>query len=296
MVGNSPRVSRNTTTALLFPGQGSQTADMRETVERHRPDLIERAHAEVGDDPFERAGDGTRYVQPAVLCASVAGWERLGRPHTDLVAGHSLGEFAALVAADSLDDTDALRLVALRGRLMDKAARAADDDGGMLAVLGEPAGAAAGIAERQGLTVANDNAPTEVVLSGSGAALEQASSDARSEGLRAVRLSVGGAFHSPAMASAEPAFRAALDDVDFRPPRATALSGLIARPFDDVRRRLLEGLTRPVRWRETLLALHGLGARHFVECGPGRVLTKLVPRTLPDVDALSADALETANV
>ncbi len=262
-------------------------------VERHRPDLIERAHAEVGDDPFERAGDGTRYNQPAVFCASLAGWERLGRPAAEFVAGHSLGEFAALVAAESLSEADALCLVVLRGRLMDEAARA-DGDGGMLAVLGEPEGAAAEIAGRHRLTVANDNAPTEVVLSGSGPDLDLASSEAREEGLRSVRLSVGGAFHSPAMAHAEPAFAAALAEVELRPPRTIALSGLSARPFDDIRRRLLDGLTRPVRWRETLLALHELGARRFVESGPGRVLTKLVPRTLADVEAVSAEDLEAA--
>ena len=91
--------------------------------------------------------------------------------------------------------------------------------------------------------------------------MDLASSEAREEGLRSVRLSVGGAFHSPAMAHAEPAFRAALAAVELRPPRKIVLSGLSARPFDDIRRRLLDGLTRPVRWRETLLALHELGAR-----------------------------------
>jgi [acyl-carrier-protein] S-malonyltransferase len=286
VVGNVPSVSGAKTTALLFPGQGSQSEGMRELVEHERPDLLERAREESGDDPFERAAEATRFTQPAVFCASVAGWERLGRPDAGCVAGHSLGEFAALVAAGSLSAEDGLRLVALRGRLMGEAADAGD--GGMLALLGHHDGAAERIAERNGLTIANDNAPTEVVLSGSRLGLDGAAADARDEGLRAVRLSVGGAFHSPAMAGAEPEFRAALDEVELRPPEVTALSCLIARPFDDIRRRLLEGLTRPVRWRETLLTLHALGARRFVEAGPGRVLTKLVPRTLDDVEASHA--------
>jgi [acyl-carrier-protein] S-malonyltransferase len=282
-VGNVCSVSDAKTTALLFPGQGSQNDGMRELVERERPDLLDLAREETGDDPFERAAEATRFTQPAVFCASIAGWERLGRPDARYVAGHSLGEFAALVAAGSMSAGQGLRLVALRGRLMDTAA-ASDRDGGMLALLGRHAGVAEDIARRNGLTIANDNAPTEVVLSGSGPGLDGAAGDARDEGLRAVRLSVGGAFHSPAMAGAEPEFRAALAEAELRPPVVTAVSGLTARPFDDVRRRLLEGLTRPVRWRETLLSLHELGARRFVETGPGRVLAKLVPRTLGDVE------------
>ena len=105
-------------TTLLFPGHGSQTPDMRETVERHRPDLLEQALREVGDDLFERAGDGTRWAQPAIFCAALAGWKQLRASTTpDLMAGHSLGEIAALVAAQALSAEDGLRLVAARGRL-----------------------------------------------------------------------------------------------------------------------------------------------------------------------------------
>ena len=93
----------STLTTLLFPGQGSQTPDMRETVERHRPDLLELALREVGEDLFERAGDGTRWAQPSIFCAALAGYEQLrGGTSADLMAGHSLGEIAALVAADSI--------------------------------------------------------------------------------------------------------------------------------------------------------------------------------------------------
>src|SRR5205085_6516216 len=106
------------TTAILFPGQGSQTYDMRATVERFRPELLEAAFQVVGEDLFARVGDGTRFAQPAIFCASLAGWDALGRPEGDFMAGHSLGELAALVAASSLRELDALELVALRGRLM----------------------------------------------------------------------------------------------------------------------------------------------------------------------------------
>ena len=126
--------------ALLFPGQGSQTADMRDLVSEALPDLVQRASQEVGEDPFERVGDGTRFAQPALYCASIALWTRAGRPGADFVAGHSLGEVAALVAAGSLDPADGLRLAARRGSIMQRAAEASAP-GGMLAVLGDDEGA-----------------------------------------------------------------------------------------------------------------------------------------------------------
>src|SRR5436190_13564297 len=103
--------------AVLFPGQGSQTHDMRARVERERPDLLALALEQVGDDPFERADEGTRWAQPAIYCASIAGWQALGAEPA-LAAGHSLGEISALVAAGALAETDGLRVVAARGRLM----------------------------------------------------------------------------------------------------------------------------------------------------------------------------------
>jgi malonyl CoA-acyl carrier protein transacylase len=103
-----------------------------------------------------------------------------------------------------------------------------------------------------------------------------------------MELPVTGAFHSPMMASAVPEFRAALQSVEIADPRIPVLSAVTAEPFDDVRRRLVEALTSPVRWRETLLALHRLGAERFVEVGPGRVLTGLAKRTLRDVELVHA--------
>ena len=127
-------MARSGQLAMLFPGQGSQTADMRDQVERHRPDLLELAQSEVSEDLFERAGDGTRWAQPAIFCAALAGYEVLkDRYEPDLMAGHSLGEISALVAAGALDAGDGLRLVAARGRLMQEAAEETGD-GGMLAV------------------------------------------------------------------------------------------------------------------------------------------------------------------
>jgi len=272
-------------TALLFPGQGSQTADMREEVERHRPDLLEIVVREVREDPFARVDEGTRYAQPAILCAGLAGLAALNKHRFDLAAGHSLGEIGALVAAEAIEEQDALRLVALRGRLMDEAGRPGD---GMLALrTGLPV--AAPIAERHGLAVANDNAPEQVVLSGSGAALDAAAAEAKEAGVRAMRLPVSGAFHSPAMEATVPEFAAALAETPFGEPRVPVLSGVTARPFSDPRSELAQSLTHPVRWREVLLELRACGVTHFVETGPGRVLSGLVRRTLPDAHTATTE-------
>ncbi|MEA2147428.1 MAG: hypothetical protein QOG59_3015 [Solirubrobacteraceae bacterium] len=275
-------------TAMLFPGQGSQTPDMRAAVERERPDLLEQVIAVVGEDPFERVDAGTMYAQPAIFCASLAGWAALGRPEAEFMAGHSLGELAALVAAGVLSERDGLKLVALRGKLMQDSGERAGD-GGMVALLGTGAAdQAPGLAAAHGLSVANDNSPQQVVLSGARSALGQVADAAREQGLRAMELPVTGAFHSPMMASAVPAFEAALAGAEIKPSRVTVLSAVTAAPFDDVPRRLAEALTMPVRWRETMLAMHGLGADRFVEVGPGRVLTGLAKRTLRDVELVHA--------
>jgi [acyl-carrier-protein] S-malonyltransferase len=275
--------------AILFPGQGSQTPEMRDTVAEVRPDLLMLAERVVGEDPFARAEEGTSFAQPAIFCASLAGWETLGRPEGELMAGHSLGELAALVAAGCLGERDGLELVALRGKLMQESGERAGD-GGMLALLGKGAADhAAELADAHGLAVANDNSPQQVVLSGDRGAFDQASSAAKELGLRAMELPVTGAFHSPMMAGAVPEFEAALERVEVSPPRGvTVLSAVTAAPFEDVRRQLAQALTMPVRWRETLLAMRELGAERFVEVGPGKVLTGLVKRTLRDVELAGA--------
>jgi [acyl-carrier-protein] S-malonyltransferase len=294
--GATPATLIAVSTAILFPGQGSQADGMRRAVEERCPELIERALDVVGDDPFSRAGDGTRFLQPAIYCASLAGWTSLKEDEPDFLAGHSLGELAALAAAGCLAAEDGLRLVALRGQLMQEAAERSARRGGMLALLGAGAEMATPIATRLGLIVANDNAPGQLVLSGDSEALDEAANEVRARGGRSVRLPVSGAFHSPAMAPAVPPFRAALDACDFRPTRACVYSCVTAAPFDDCRARLAESLTRPVRWRETLLALRTAGARRFVETGPGRVLSGLVRRTLPGVEALTVDSLVAGGV
>ena len=269
-------------TAALFPGQGSHVPGMRDLVAAHAPDLLDRCLHLVGADPFERAAESTRFAQPAIFCASVAGWRALGAEVRDdvvAVAGHSLGEFAALVAADAVDARAALELVVLRGRLMAEAG-----GGTMLALLGADEETAHALAHRHGVTVANLNAPGQVVLSGDAAALDAAADAARAHGLRAMELGVAGAFHSPAMEPAVGAFAVALDSAEFFAPRVPVVSCATAQPLTDPRRELAAALTTPVRWTATMRALAEV-ADTFVDVGPGRVLGKLVKRNLETASA-----------
>jgi malonyl CoA-acyl carrier protein transacylase len=260
---------------------------MRDTVAGARPDLLEAVLALVGDDPFARIDESTRFAQPAIFCASLAGWARVsdavGSPIA--FAGHSLGELSALAVAGTLDELDALRLVVLRGRLM---AELGETGGGtMLAVLGADPAQAATLAESHGVAVANDNAPGQVVLSGAPNDLRALREDARAQGLRAIPLDVTGAFRSPQMIPAVEPFRAALSAVQLHPPRGVVFSCATARPFVDPVNELADALVAPVRWRETMSALAAFGARAYVDVGPGAVLAKLTPRCVADAAVLS---------
>jgi [acyl-carrier-protein] S-malonyltransferase len=270
------------TSALLFPGQGSHEEGMEEPHRGHP--LLERGLELLGFDPFERLAEGTRFQQPALFLCSVAAWDawREDDEAADEVvaaAGHSLGEYAALVAAGALDFDDAVRLVDERAAAMaDAGERQA---GGMVAMLGGDARAVGALARRLGLTVANDNAPGQLVLSGADEAVDAAAELARDEtGARARRLDVTGAFHSPLMVPAAERLRTALAATPVEAPAIPVYCNGSAAPFVDVRRELAENLLRPVRWRETLLAMRAAGVERFVELGPGAVLTGLVKRTL----------------
>ncbi len=273
-------MARDRQTALLFPGQGSQTADMRETVERRRPDLLELALEEVGCDPFERAADGTRWAQPAIYCAALAGYRELD-VQADVMAGHSLGEITALVAAEALGAEDGLRLVSARGRLMQEAADETGD-GGMTAVRAREGNreAIAEVAAATGVAIANDNAPDQLVLSGAVSALDEAEEELKERGIRGKRLPVAGAFHSPLMEPAVEPFRAVVQEIDFAEPRVPVMSCVTAQPFDNVPELLVRALTEPVRWLDVVRALEARGVVEFVETGPGQVLSGLVKKSL----------------
>jgi [acyl-carrier-protein] S-malonyltransferase len=268
--------------ALLFPGQGSHAEGMDEPYRGHP--LFERGLELLGHDPFERLPEGTRYQQPALFLCSIAAWEQWREEAGDedevrAAAGHSLGEYAALVAAGALRFEDAVGLVDERAAAMADAGEL--NTGGMIAMLGGDAQGVRALASRLGLVVANDNAPGQLVLSGPVDALDEAEDVARDEvGARARRLEVTGAFHSPLMEPAAERLRAALEATPIGPLQIPVYSNGSASPFVDVRRELAENLLRPVRWRETLLALRTARIERFVELGPGSVLTGLVKRTL----------------
>jgi [acyl-carrier-protein] S-malonyltransferase len=253
---------------------------MRETVERHLPDLLELAFEEVGPDLFERAGEGTRWAQPAIYCAALAGSRELG-VEADVMAGHSLGEITALVAAEAIGAEDGLKLVAARGRLMQEAAETTGD-GGMTAVRArdDNRDAIAEVAAEADVTIANDNAPDQLVLSGAVSALDRVEALLEERGVRAKRLPVAGAFHSPLMEPAVDPFRAVVEAIEIGAPRVPVYSCVTAQPFDDVRERLVQALTHPVRWLDVVRALDQRGVTDFVETGPGRVLTNLVKKSL----------------
>jgi acyl transferase domain-containing protein len=255
---------------------------MRETVERHRPDLLELAQREVGPDLFERAADGTRWAQPAIFCAALASWESLREGvEPDVMAGHSLGEITALLAAGALSDEDGLRLVAARGRLMQEAAEETGD-GGMTAVRAREDNreAIAEVAAATNVAIANDNAPDQLVLSGALSALDDAEAQLKERGVRAKRLPVAGAFHSPLMEPAVEPFRALVNETEIGEPRVPVFSCVTAEPFDDIPGLLVRAITEPVRWLDVMRALDARGVTDFVETGPGQVLTNLVKKSL----------------
>src|SRR5471030_904519 len=243
------RVERGS--AVLFPGQGVSVASSQPRVEDALPALLALAGELIGEDCFERAGESTRFAQPAIFLSSLAGFLEL-EDATDALAfaGHSLGELSALAAAGALSFQDALELVVVRGALMEESGRSSGD-GSMLAVLKSTPEVAAELAAAAGVWVANDNAPGQTVLAGPRAGLRRAAEIGRERGVRSLALDVTGAFHSPWMAAAQGPFREALSRAHFSEPAVTVFSGLTAAPFTDMREELAQALTGPVRWRKT---------------------------------------------
>ncbi|MEX2550236.1 MAG: ACP S-malonyltransferase [Nitriliruptoraceae bacterium] len=280
-------------TAFVFPGQGSHRAGALSSWTEHpAARVLDEITAGLGRDVVaisedEGAGSRTADAQPAIMAASLVAWQALvdAGVQADLVAGHSLGEYTATVAAGAMDVRSCARLVGVRGTAMGEACAA--NPGTMAAVVKLSPDAVAVLVDGiEGLVIANDNAPGQVVVAGTPEAVDAVRSRARDAGGRALPLDVEGAFHSPAMASAVDAVSAALEAYPLSDPVVPLVSGATAReieraePLADA---LVAGILSPVRWREVQLRLGELGVEDLVEIGPGGVLSGLAKRTLPGV-------------
>jgi [acyl-carrier-protein] S-malonyltransferase len=231
----------------------------------------------------------TRNTQPAIFLHSMAVWTLLRPKDAAMVAGHSLGEYSALVAAGVLKVEDGLKLVRLRGELMQKAGE--ENPGTMAAVIGLDAktvGEVCCTAWKEGIVqAANFNSPGQIVISGSVNGVRKAMELAKERGAKLVKeLVVSGAFHSPLMQTAKDGLKAALDSVELQDARIPVYANVTAKPVqktEEIRTMLSEQVTSPVRWDETIANMSANGASAFTEIGPGKVLQGLVKRIAPGV-------------
>ena len=299
--------------AVMFPGQGSQSVGMLGELGSQRPivrETFEEASDVLGMDLWALCQNGpletlsrTEYTQPAMLAAGVAAWRVLAaatQARPGMLAGHSLGEYSALVAADALDFPAAVGLVAERAAAMQGAVP--EGQGAMAAILGmDDAAVVALCASESGsdvLEAVNFNSPGQVVIAGSAAAVERAIAAAPGAGAkRALRLPVSVPSHCALMRPAAERLMAKLDATELRLPRIPVLHNVSAAPVDsiaDLRAILAEQLFRPVRWVETIQAMRAGGVQMLVEVGPGRVLTGLAKRI--DRDLLLLEVSDEASL
>lgn len=291
--------------ALVFPGQGSQYVGMGRDLFRNSVEaanLFAEADQHLGyglsticfDGPEEELRQ-TKNTQPAIFLHSIALSRLVKNLKASMAAGHSLGEFSALVVAGALSFTDGLRLVRLRGELMQQAG--IDQPGTMAAVVGlDPKtieevcleASAAGIVQ-----AANFNAPGQIVISGSVAGVRKGMDIAKARGAKLVKeLTVSGAFHSPLMESARNGLRKALETTEIQNASIPVFANVTAQPVQsasEIRELLTKQLLSPVRWEETIVNMVAGGAEDFVEIGPGKVLQGLVRRIDPTVSVRGID-------
>lgn len=282
--------------AFVFPGQGSQFPGMgREHYDRSvfAKKLFEQANEilkfRISDIMFSGSEEElrqTRVTQPAIFLHSVIAYKSIDNAHPDMVAGHSLGEFSALVANGVLSFEDALELVAVRATAMQEACETSEST--MAAILGLPDGVVEDICnavqEETGEIVvpANYNCPGQLVISGSVKGVEVACERMKAAGAKkAIILPVGGAFHSPLMASAREKLKAAVETTTFYNPTCPVYQNVVARAVmerEEIKKNLIEQLTSAVRWTQSVEAMISDGANRFTEAGPGKVLQGLIQK------------------
>ena len=296
--------------AFIFPGQGSQSVGMGAALagaSRAAKDVFDEVDEALGQSLFRLMRDGpdeelklTENAQPAIMAHSIAVLRTMGVQLPDVasfVAGHSLGEYSALCAAGSFDLATTAKLLKLRGQAMQQAVPVGE--GAMAALLGADLALAQRIAEAaaQGevCTVANDNDPSQVVISGQKAAIDRAIEMAKEMGAkRAVPLQVSAPFHCPLMQPAAEAMRDALSYVVLDQPSVPLFANVTAQPETDpdtIRNQLVEQVTGMVRWRESVANMFDAGVHEFVEIG-GKVLGSMVKRIAPDAQVTSVVTIE----
>lgn len=285
--------------AALFPGQGIEASVVSAALDRTDPLTIEASEL-LGFDLCRRLEQAARrsrstlptsLAQPAIFVAGLASYRRrVAEGETfDLILGHSLGEYTALIAAGAISFRQGLALVTTRGKAMEHAALRSD--GGMAAVLQLDLEQVETIASLHGVTLANDNAPGQAVISGERDALARAAAAVRENGGRCILLPVDGAFHSAAMLPTVGTLASSLFTVEVRMPSVPVISNVSAAPYrapGEIRRLLELQLTGRVRFRESLLYLAGRGVTEFVDMGPGEVVGRIARstvRTLEPADA-----------
>jgi len=284
--------------AYIFPGQGAQFPGMAQELYPAHKELMERANALLGfritDIMFgenEEDLKATRVTQPAIFIHStILAMAQKQKP--DMVAGHSLGEFSALVAAGALSFEDGLKLVSLRAQAMQKCCE--KTPGAMAAIIKLPDNVIEEIcAGIPGVVPANYNSPGQVVISGEDAGIEEACIKFKEAGAkRALKLAVSGAFHSPLMEPAREELAKAIEDTPIRAPFCPIYQNVSALPTTDpmvIKDNLLKQLTSPVRWTQSVQNMIADGATKFVELGPGTVLQGLVKRIATPEDAIEIE-------
>ena len=291
--------------AFVFPGQGAQFSGMGKDLYESNPkakELFDKANeilgfaiTEVMFEGTDEALKETKVTQPAVFLHSVIKALCMGNEFdADMVGGHSLGEFSALVAAGALSFEDGLKLVSMRAQAMQKACDAAPST--MAAIVGleesKVEEICAGISKPGYVVVpANYNNPGQLVISGNNEAITEACAALKAAGARrALPLSVGGAFHSPLMQPAKDELQAAIESTEFHAPRIPIYQNVDAKPHTDpeeIKQNLIAQLTSPVRWTQEVQSMLADGATEFTECGPGKALQGMISRIAKGVEGIT---------